>query len=378
MGEDFVHVQHLWSNLHKNNICGLLFPLLLVFDSICASQVDGIPVGDESRCLAVSITAAEGKNEVEAMPDEAPQRIFEAQDVVLRGLADTEDRADIIQSDAAEMANVSQVPSSSTSVEKVEDLVGSTARMQVSKESEAVVGGDGMDVTRCCSAAPETASIDGVSTLCSSEAGSEHVESLSEKDLVGHSIVKLDTKESEAGVTNQGNQIVQGNEVKDMEHVESFSEKDLVGNSVTTLDTKQSEAGVTYQENQIVQDSELKDMEHVESSSEKDLVGNSEASLEAKESEAGVTNQENQVEQENASKDVEKSPPSAAEGRIEETSSEKGIPACSEIQQESKECEIEDGKNIVQDSQTVNEKAPEKDSVKNSVVGEAEDSKTEQ
>ncbi|TKY54110.1 Chromatin structure-remodeling complex protein SYD [Spatholobus suberectus] len=208
------------------------------------TQVGGISVDD--------VTASEGQKEVETLSDEGPEGIFEAQDGS-RGLADIEDRTDS-KSSAAEMANVSEVPNPSVSVEKVEGLskegiIGSQARMQVSEESEAVTG-DGIDVTPDCLAVPETASMGGASSLCSPAAGSEHVDSLSEKDLVGNSVAKLETRESEAGVSNQENQVVPENALENVEHEENLSEKDSVGNAVAELDTKESEAGVGNWENQ--------------------------------------------------------------------------------------------------------------------------------
>ncbi|RZB54805.1 Chromatin structure-remodeling complex protein SYD isoform D [Glycine soja] len=225
------------------------------------TQIGGLSVED--------VTASEGKREVETLPDEGPQGILEAQDGS-RGLADIEDGTDS-KSCAAEMENVSEVPKPSVSAEKGEDLskkgiIGSQAKRQVSEESEAVTGG-GIDVTPDCLAVPETATNDGASSLCSSAEGSEHVDSLSEKDLVGNPVAELDTKVSEAGVSDQENQVVQENALEDMEHEENLSETGLVGNAVAKLSTNKSEAGVS-----------------------------------------------NQEKQENALKDIEKSPPSAAEG----------------------------------------------------------------
>ncbi|KAL2960099.1 hypothetical protein AAZX31_17G021800 [Glycine max] len=225
------------------------------------TQIGGLSVED--------VTASEGKREVETLPDEGPQGILEAQDGS-RGLADIEDGTDS-KSCAAEMENVSEVPKPSVSAEKGEDLskkgiIGSQAKRQVSEESEAVTGG-GIDVTPDCLAVPETATNDGASSLCSSAEGSEHVDSLSEKDLVGNPVAELDTKVSEAGVSDQENQVVQENALEDMEHEENLSETGLVGNAVAKLSTNKSEAGVS-----------------------------------------------NQEKQENALKGIEKSPPSAAEG----------------------------------------------------------------
>ncbi|XP_019450810.1 PREDICTED: chromatin structure-remodeling complex protein SYD-like [Lupinus angustifolius] len=134
-----------------------------------------------------------------------------------KGLADTEERADIVKRYDAEMTNVSQVPSSSETVENVvglseEGVVASKAGMQVAEEYEAVLGGT-MDVTPGC----ETTLIHGVSSICSSVVGNELVESLSEKDLIGNSEDKQDTKESEAEVGNQENQIGQENAMQDIE-----------------------------------------------------------------------------------------------------------------------------------------------------------------
>ncbi|XP_027331720.1 chromatin structure-remodeling complex protein SYD [Abrus precatorius] len=274
------------------------------------TKVDGISVDEGSRHLAVSITASEGENKVETLSDEGPLGSFDAPDES-REFADIEDKTDD-KSCATEMENVSEVPNSSVSFDKVEDssnigTVGSEARMEVSEESE-VVTGDGVDGTPSCLVVLETVSIGGVS----SAAGSEPLQSLSEKDLGGNSVAKPDTEESEAGAADQDNQVVQENALEDMEHVENLPEKDLVDNTVAELNTKESEAVVSSPENQVVQENELKDFE--------------------------------------------KSPPSAAEG-----SSEKGVSACPEIQQESKECEVEEGKNIVADSEeVVNEKEKEK------------------
>nr|XP_025611537.1 chromatin structure-remodeling complex protein SYD isoform X5 [Arachis hypogaea] len=264
-------------------------------DNQSESQVDGIPVDDEARCLAVSVTTAEGKNEVEVLPDEGPQRIFKVQDNVSRELTD-EDEAD-----------KSQVPVSSASVVNVEDLVDGTGRMQVTEESEAVVSDDGMDATLRFSAVQETASID---VFCTSAALSEHVESLSKKGFVVPPIVNPDIKESEAGVINQGNKIAQDNELKDVEHVESFSEKDIVAKSSPNLDAKES----NNLETQAGQDDALKDTESVESFSEKDVVGNSSTNCDAKESEASVTNQGNDIMQDDELKDRESEAPVTNQG----------------------------------------------------------------
>lgn len=183
-----------------------LFPSLwFVIPHLYASQVGGKSVDDESSCFAVSVTALEKKIDLETLSDEGPQGILKAQDES-RGLSDIGDRTDISESCAAEMANVSRVPNSSVSVEKVEGLSekgidGSTARMQVSEESEAVIG-DGMDATAGRLAVPETASIG----LCSSTSANEHVECLSEKDLASNSA---------AGDTKQESQAAQENASKD-------------------------------------------------------------------------------------------------------------------------------------------------------------------
>ncbi|XP_004508316.1 uncharacterized protein [Cicer arietinum] len=89
---------------------------------------------------------------------------------------------DISGSCAAEIVSVSQVPNSSASIEKEEGLSekaidGITAGMQAAV-------GDGMDI----------------SSICSSAAVSEHVECLSEKDLIGN---------SEADATKQKDQVLQ-------------------------------------------------------------------------------------------------------------------------------------------------------------------------
>ncbi|KAF1867142.1 hypothetical protein Lal_00049570 [Lupinus albus] len=196
-----------------------------------------------------------------------------------KGLADTEEQADIMKGCDAEMANVSQVPSSSATVENVdglseEGIVASKAGMQVAEEYEAVLG-DTMDVTPGC----ETTLIHGVSSICSSAVGSVLVESLPEKFLIGNSEDKQDTKESEAEVGNQ----------------------------------------------------------------------------------------ENQIGQENAMQEIENSQPSIAEVKNAESSSEKG----------SIECEVEDGRNIAQNSEIVHEKVPEKElSESSTMAGEAQESET--
>ncbi|CAL0330680.1 unnamed protein product [Lupinus luteus] len=191
-----------------------------------------------------------------------------------KGLTDTEEREDIIERRDAKMVNVSQVPSSPTTVEKVEslseeDIVGSVTGIRVPKESEAVIG-DAMDVTPGC----ETTSIHGVASICPSAAGSEHAESLS-------------------------------------------------GNSA------------------------------------------------AEESEAGISNQENQTGHETARQDIEEIHPPVADGKNAESSFEKG----------SKACEVEDGKNIVETLEIVNERATEKslsekELSESSVAGEAQESDT--
>ncbi|KAK7363636.1 hypothetical protein VNO77_05786 [Canavalia gladiata] len=296
-------------------------------ESVSVSQVGGISADNGSRCLDVSVSVSEGEKEVESVSDEGPQGMFKAQDES-RGLADIEDRPD-------STSRAAEVPNSSLSDDKVEDLpekgiVGSDARMQVSEESEAVIG-DGIDVTPGCLTEPETASIVGVS---SSVAGGENVGSLSEKDFAGNSLPKLDNKESEAGVIDQENQVVQENALEDMKEVENLSEKDLVGN-LAKLNTEESEVGANIQENQVVQ--------------------------------------------ENTLKDGEKSPPSVAEG-----SSEKGFSTCSELQQESKECEVEDERNIVQGpEEVVNETGTEKSldekgSGESSVEGKTQESETKE
>ncbi|CAL0307241.1 unnamed protein product [Lupinus luteus] len=188
-----------------------------------------------------------------------------------KGLADTEEGADIIKRCDAEMTNVSQVPSSSETVENVdglfeEGIVASKAGMPVAEEYEAVVG-DTMDATPGC----ET-------TLKNLIVGSELVESFSEKNLIGNSEYKQDTKESEAEVGNQ----------------------------------------------------------------------------------------ENEIGQENAMQDIEKSQPLVAEVKNAERCSEKG----------SIECEVGDGREIIQNSETVHEKAPEKEHNESSVAGEAQESET--
>ncbi|KAL9277872.1 hypothetical protein ACSQ67_024884 [Phaseolus vulgaris] len=294
-------------------------------------QVGGIPVD--------VVRASEGEREVETLSDEGPQGIFETQ-VESRGLADSEDRTDG-KSCATEMENVSEVPNSSVSVEKVdglsnegivgsqarmqvsedseaiagdeidvtpdcldpsisvekvedgasnEGIVGSQARMQVSEDSEAIAGdgidvtpdcldpsvtvekveglskeglvcikakmqvsedseavtGDGIDITPDCLAVPETVSIVGDSSLCSSAVGSEHVDNLSEANIdTKESEAEVDTKESEAGVCNQENQVVQEKASECMEH-----EKNLDDNTLAKLDSKESEAGDCNQENQ--------------------------------------------------------------------------------------------------------------------------------
>ena len=285
------------------------------------------------------VRASEGEREVETLSDEGPQGIFETQ-VESRGLADSEDRTDG-KSCATEMENVSEVPNSSVSVEKVdglsnegivgsqarmqvsedseaiagdeidvtpdcldpsisvekvedgasnEGIVGSQARMQVSEDSEAIAGdgidvtpdcldpsvtvekveglskeglvcikakmqvsedseavtGDGIDITPDCLAVPETVSIVGDSSLCSSAVGSEHVDNLSEANIdTKESEAEVDTKESEAGVCNQENQVVQEKASECMEH-----EKNLDDNTLAKLDSKESEAGDCNQENQ--------------------------------------------------------------------------------------------------------------------------------
>ncbi|KAK7387852.1 hypothetical protein VNO78_22648 [Psophocarpus tetragonolobus] len=267
------------------------------------TQVGGISVDD--------VTASEGEKEVETLSDEGSQGIFEAHDGS-RGLADTGDRTDS-KSCAVEMKNVSEVPNPSVSVEKVEGLskegtVGSQARMQVSEESEAVMV-DAIDVTPDCLVVPETASNDGTSSQ-SLAAGSKHVDNssenldnLSEKYLVANSVAKFDTKESEAGVSAQENQVVLENPLEDMEH-ENLSEKDLVDNTVEKHDTKDSEAGVSHQDNPVVLENALEDTKN-ENLSEEDIVGNSVEKLDTEESEPGVSNQENQVVLENASEVME-------------------------------------------------------------------------
>ncbi|KAJ1414267.1 SNF2-related, N-terminal domain [Sesbania bispinosa] len=74
-----------------------------------------------------------------------------------------------------------------------------------------------MDVTKSCLPVQETVSVDGGPPPSSSAAVYEHAERLSEKDLVFKSLAKLDAKESEAGMTNQGNPVVQDNTLEDLD-----------------------------------------------------------------------------------------------------------------------------------------------------------------
>ncbi|MED6119742.1 hypothetical protein PIB30_014606 [Stylosanthes scabra] len=258
------------------------------------SQVDGIPVDGEAGCLAVSVTTAEGKNEVEALPDEGPQRIIEVQDDVSRDLADDEDQAD--KSDAAERLNASEVPISSTSVENVEGLVDGT------EESEAVVSDDGMD------AAPKSGyGIGNLETQVGQDDAlkdMESVESFSEKDIVGNSSANCDAKESEAAVTNQGNDIMQDDKSKDEEFEAPVTNQ---GNDIMQddkLKDEESEDPVTNQGNDIVQDDKLKDVKHMESLPDKDSLSNLPADLDINEFEGGVTNQGDQIIQDDRLNDV--------------------------------------------------------------------------
>ncbi|KAL2339088.1 hypothetical protein Fmac_013534 [Flemingia macrophylla] len=202
--------------------------------------------GNGESCAAEMANVSEVP--LERLSDEGQQGTFQAQNGS-KGLPEGEDTTGDGESCAAQMPNVSEVPNTSVSIEKVECLceegiVDSEERVQVPEETETVTG-DGIDATPDCLAVPETASVGGDSSLCSSAVEMEQVDRLPEKNLVDNPVSKLDTKEeSEAGVSDQENQAAQENASEDMGHEENLSEKDLVGNTVAKLDNEESEAGV--------------------------------------------------------------------------------------------------------------------------------------
>ena len=299
-------------------------------------QVGGISESRETRILAVSVTS-EGKKEVETLSDKGQLETFEARDES-KGLADMENQADIIESCAAEM----EVPCSSASGDKVEGekfTIGTKTEMQVSEGSEAVTG-DEMDVSNGRLAVPEKALVDGVPLPCSSAAASEHEENLSGNSVL-NPVVELDTKESEAGVTNQDNQSMQQIALKDAEQCPSSAAEDRIEESLPQKDGTESSSSLP--ETASVDGvpppcSSAAEGEHDESLSEKALV-DSGVKLDTEEAEAAVTPQDNQVMQENALKDMEQSPPSAAEDRVAVSSPEKNLTAGSEAPQEPEVCE---------------------------------------
>ncbi|XP_019437490.1 PREDICTED: chromatin structure-remodeling complex protein SYD-like isoform X2 [Lupinus angustifolius] len=158
------------------------------------------------------------------------------------------------------------------------------------------------------------------------------------------------------------------------EKVECLSEEDIVG-SMTGMQVPEEPEAVKGDAMDVTPGCETTSIhgvasicpsaagsEHVESSSGKSA---------AEESKAGISNQENQTRHENAMPDIEEIPPSVAEGKNAESSFENG----------SKECEVEDGKNIVENSEIVNERATEKslsekEVSESSVAGEAKESDT--
>ncbi|KAI4345493.1 hypothetical protein L6164_012612 [Bauhinia variegata] len=221
-------------------------------------------------------------SEVQNVPtaDKGPVNTFEEQDESEGCKADKEDRADITESCAVETSKISEIPCSLA-------LEGETL------SGEGIVG-DQMDVTQ-----GETASVEGALAPCSSAAEGEHMESSSEKCLITNSEAKIETKESEAGVAGglavQETASVEGalatcTSAAEGEPMEISSEKGLITNSEAKIETKESGAGVTKQDHQFVQENALKDMDQPGSSEAGDGVSEtlsiSEAQHESKEREA--------------------------------------------------------------------------------------------
>ncbi|KAI4317659.1 hypothetical protein L6164_025510 [Bauhinia variegata] len=141
--------------------------------------------------------------EVQKVPT-AEINTFKAQDESEGCKADTEDRADITESCATETSNLYQIPCSPT-------VEGGNLETLSAKG----VVGYPIDVAQGCSAVPETASVEGALAPCASAAESEQVEGSSEEGLTTNSEVTNEIKESEADVTEQEDQIVQENELED-------------------------------------------------------------------------------------------------------------------------------------------------------------------
>ncbi|XP_045831724.1 chromatin structure-remodeling complex protein SYD-like isoform X2 [Trifolium pratense] len=149
--------------------------------AIKAAVGDGV---DISESCAVEITnvsqvpnsSASGEKEAGEKEEGLSEKGIDGSTTIMK--AAVGDGVDISESCAAEIANVSQIPNSSASGEKEEGL----SEKGVDGSTAAV--GDGVDI----------------SSVCSSAAVSEHVECLSEKDLIGN---------SEADVTKQNDEVAQ-------------------------------------------------------------------------------------------------------------------------------------------------------------------------
>ncbi|CAJ2634420.1 unnamed protein product [Trifolium pratense] len=149
--------------------------------AIKAAVGDGV---DISESCAVEITnvsqvpnsSASGEKEAGEKEEGLSEKGIDGSTTIMK--AAVGDGVDISESCAAEIANVSQIPNSSASGEKEEGL----SEKGVDGSTAAV--GDGVDI----------------SSVCSSAAVSEHVECLSEKDLIGN---------SEADVTKQKDEVAQ-------------------------------------------------------------------------------------------------------------------------------------------------------------------------
>ncbi|CAJ2634415.1 unnamed protein product [Trifolium pratense] len=149
--------------------------------AIKAAVGDGVEISEScaveiANVFQVPNSSASGEKEAGEKEEGLSEKGIDGSTTIMK--AAVGDGVDISESCAAEIANVSQIPNSSASGEKEEGL----SEKGVDGSTAAV--GDGVDI----------------SSVCSSAAVSEHVECLSEKDLIGN---------SEADVTKQKDEVAQ-------------------------------------------------------------------------------------------------------------------------------------------------------------------------
>ncbi|XP_028759804.1 uncharacterized protein LOC114718604 isoform X2 [Neltuma alba] len=338
------------------------------------SLVGVIPVGDDTlRCeaLTLTITTGEGQKELEALSEKVPVGTSEVQH-------DMKDKADIIESCAAEMGNASGTPCPSASGEKDGCLSEKGVNycavgMEVSKGSNADIG---KDFTNGCSDVLAPESMGGGSPPQPSSAEGNHVESLESDEVINNSPVQPENvlKESEGDITD-GNPVTEVN----LDMLASAStDRVLSPCSAAEGDQVNSDVDVTNNADHFMLENASAESK-ADTTDGKDVTEGfadvlatvsvdhaSPPSSPATEgyrvgsSETDVANIGNDGKQENALEDMDQPCSSAAEGEIEERMSEKDLTAGTGVQQESEEHTVTgDGRGTVPDLEVVNTEAPD-------------------